>query len=402
MDTTKGYFLKILAMSGAIDLTAARTFFQDPKKQNIHISYLKKREYIEKVRIRKRSYYYLTEKGKMLVLGCNSETVWDCALYLSGNATTNIMPITTLEGAMKVQRCLYQGRILSSMYQARIPIFYMDKEDIYGNKERICEAFHLIDESGIPSEIVEKMQNKMGLEYRERATKYAKRYGIYLEGSRGEKKSVYYTSTEIKGSKNPALRQSRALGCLVTEVAPYVMYYMDNAVMKWKRTWEDNMQKWIGRTYEDRYQTRFPGDTSFVRGLYIIRSYDIIKRIISEEKGNRIMGNMTLQQLTYKKNHYAKLDELIYYQDPLFMVSIMNKIAKQYPVKDPAGNMKLDGRKAWFGILFNVEDMTQMTAGYVFCLESQAKLYEELGMSPIVVDSIIESIKRDREEQPKS
>lgn len=399
MDTTKGHFLKILAMSGAIDLTAARTFFNDPKKQNNHISYLKKQGYIEKIRMRKKTYYYLTEEGKTLVLGCDSRSVWDCALYLSGNVTTNIMPITTLEGAMKVQRCLYQGRILASMYQARIPIFYHDKEDMYGNKERIREAFEVIDESGIPSEIVEKRQNKMGLEYKERVTKYAKKYGIYLEGSSREPKSIYYTSTEIKGSKNPALRQSRALGCLVTEVAPYVIYYMDNAVIKWKKTWEDNMQKWIGRTYEQKYRTRYPGDTAFVRGLYIIGNYDIINRIITEEKENKIMGNMTLQQLTYKKNHYAKLDEIIYYQDPIYMISIMNKIVQQYPVKNPAGKMTIDGKKAQFGILFNVEDMKLMNGGYVFCLESQAKLYENLGMSPIVIDSIIKEIDKEKDQK---
>ena len=50
------------------------------------------------------------------------------------------MPLSYKDNKDKVQRCIYQGRILAEMYQGRIPIFWTDKEDIFKNREesKIC------------------------------------------------------------------------------------------------------------------------------------------------------------------------------------------------------------------------------------------------------------------------
>ena len=61
----------------------------------------------------------------------------DCSEYLTGNVVTNIMPLSYKDNKDKVQRCIYQGRILAEMYQGRIPIFWTDKEDIFKNEKKV-------------------------------------------------------------------------------------------------------------------------------------------------------------------------------------------------------------------------------------------------------------------------
>ena len=124
---TKGYFLKIIAMSGAIDLEGIRIFYQTHNGRRVkdkNMKILRENGYIQKAVFRRKSYYHLTQKGKDIVLAGEVKNTLDCSEYLTGNVVTNIMPLSYKDNKDKVQRCIYQGRILAEMYQGRIPIFW--------------------------------------------------------------------------------------------------------------------------------------------------------------------------------------------------------------------------------------------------------------------------------------
>lgn len=68
---TKGYFLKIIAMSGAIDLEGIRIFYQTHNGRRVkdkNMKILRENGYIQKAVFRRKSYYHLTQKGKDIVL----------------------------------------------------------------------------------------------------------------------------------------------------------------------------------------------------------------------------------------------------------------------------------------------------------------------------------------------
>ena len=137
---TKGYFLKIIAMSGAIDLEGIRIFYQTHNGRRVkdkNMKILRENGYIQKAVFRRKSYYHLTQKGKDIVLAGEVKNTLDCSEYLTGNVVTNIMPLSYKDNKDKVQRCIYQGRILAEMYQGRIPIFWTDKEDIFKNEKKV-------------------------------------------------------------------------------------------------------------------------------------------------------------------------------------------------------------------------------------------------------------------------
>ena len=102
---------------------------------------------------------------------------------------------------------------------------------------------------------------------------YDKRYGLYLYGREEKSLATYYPVMEIKNHKNPALKQSRALGCLVVKKnAPYAIYYMDDNLIRWKPKAEADMRKWVGNACEKLFKGRYQGDSEFVRGLFIVKT----------------------------------------------------------------------------------------------------------------------------------
>ena len=94
---TKGYFLKIIAMSGAIDLEGIRIFYQTHNGRRVkdkNMKILRENGYIQKAVFRRKSYYHLTQKGKDIVLAGEVKNTLDCSEYLTGNVVTNIMPLS--------------------------------------------------------------------------------------------------------------------------------------------------------------------------------------------------------------------------------------------------------------------------------------------------------------------
>ena len=213
----KGIFLKMLAHAGAIDYESIRIFYTGISStiRNNDIAYLTRNGYIAKENsgdTNKKTYFYLTQKGKKKVLGNDSASVWDCAMYISGNAFTNRMPVRAKTDQEKVARCISQSKILSEMYHSKTTFFYSDKEDLFQNSERIEKCFDWINkEDGTASGIVSMIQAEQGRNYKE----YTTIYDDYLKEEL-RSKNVYYLASEIKGEDNPLLRQSRALGCLPT------------------------------------------------------------------------------------------------------------------------------------------------------------------------------------------
>lgn len=388
----KGIFLKMLAHAGAIDYESIRIFYTGISStiRNNDIAYLTRNGYIAKENsgdTNKKTYFYLTQKGKKKVLGNDSASVWDCAMYISGNAFTNRMPVRAKTDQEKVARCISQSKILSEMYHSKTTFFYSDKEDLFQNSERIEKCFDWINkEDGTASGIVSMIQAEQGRNYKE----YTTIYDDYLKEEL-RSKNVYYLASEIKGEDNPLLRQSRALGCLQTPTTPYVIYDCGNRVMKWKKSAEMGMRQWISEAYQGRYKERYERDSSFVKGLFIIKDYSIIERIISEEKRNRMYGNLTLLQMVYQKNYFAKIEELKYYQNLDQLVDIYNQIAEIYNLERRSdGEILYQGKPALMGILFNINRFVNPGEAYVFCLSSQAEIYEMSGRKPIIVDKIIE------------
>lgn len=396
MKGRRGILLKMIAHAGAIDYQAIRIYYSGyPKSyQNKDLYYLTTHGYISKENQRdknKLSYFYLTDKGKKTVLGSDSESVWDCAIYLSGNAFTNRMPVRSKVDEEKVKRCISQSRVLAAMYHSRTTVFFMGKKDLYDNHDRIEECFNLINpDDGTASGIVGRMQAEQGDDYKEYTT-------IYDDYLRKEYRSqnVYYLAAEIKGKDNPLLRQSRALGCLQTPTAPYVIYDCGDRVMKWKRSAEEGMKHWISEAYRGMYKERYEGDSSFVKGLFLIKDYSIIERILSEEKSNRIFGNLTLLQMTYDKNYFAKIEELKYYQNLDLLINVYNRIAEIYKLqRDEDGEIMYKGKPALMGILFNINRFVSTRESYVFCLSSQKDIYELSGRRAIVIDEIAKEVEK--------
>mgnify|MGYP002244836642 CR=1 FL=1 len=76
---TKGYFLKIIAMSGAIDLEGIRIFYQTHNGRRVkdkNMKILRENGYIQKAVFRRKSYYHLTQKGKILYWQERSRIPW--------------------------------------------------------------------------------------------------------------------------------------------------------------------------------------------------------------------------------------------------------------------------------------------------------------------------------------
>ncbi len=408
MTGTKGYLLKIMAMSGAMDLEGIRIFYgayKGNRTKDKHMKILRDNGYIQKSMTNRKSYYHLTQKGKDMVLAGGIKNTLDCSEYLTGHVVTNQMPLVWRDEKDKVQRCIYQGRILAEMYQGRVPVFWTDKEDLFKNEKKVREMLEQRIEAvgGRRDPELKNMaecicgikRSELGLreDMWENHT-YDKRYGLYLYGR--EKKSVttYYPSMEIKNKKNPALKQSRALGCMIVRGnAPYAVYYIEDKLIRWRPKAEADMRKWIGGASEKLYKGRYQGDTEYVRGLFIVKSYDVVLRMITEEEKSKVRRNITLDNRVYVQNHYTTLNDLRFYYDPEFSLKIINEIIKRYGLRENRGRYMHNGMMAWFGFRVSSRDIEQMRSGYVFCLRSQAKLYEELGMYPMEIDEISEEIK---------
>lgn len=295
---TKGYFLKIIAMSGAIDLEGIRIFYQTHNGRRVkdkNMKILRENGYIQKAVFRRKSYYHLTQKGKDIVLAGEVKNTLDCSEYLTGNVVTNIMPLSYKDNKDKVQRCIYQGRILAEMYQGRIPIFWTDKEDIFKNEKKVRYVLEQrMEEAGSKKDTLMNMaeyvsaakRSELGLDDDAwERHEYDKRYGLYLYGREEKSLATYYPVMEIKNHKNPALKQSRALGCLVVKKnAPYAIYYMDDNLIRWKPKAEADMRKWVGNACEKLFKGRYQGDSEFVRGLFIVKNYEVVYRMIMEEE----------------------------------------------------------------------------------------------------------------------
>lgn len=395
MGGRKGIFLKMLAHAGAIDYESIRIFYTgiSASIRNKDVQYLTNNGFIAKESMGdagKKKYFYLTEKGKKAVLGNDSATVWDCAMYISGNAFTNRMPVRSKMDQEKVRRCISQSKLLAEMYHSKTTVFFSEKEDLFYNTDRIEKCFNTINnEDGTPSGIVRKIQIERGSKYKE----YTSIYDDYLKKEL-RSRNIYYLAAEIKGEDNPLLRQSRALGCLQTPTAPYVIYDCGNRVMKWKKSAEMGMRQWIGEAYRGKYKERYERDTSFVKGLFLVKDYSIIERIISEEKRNRMLGNLTLLQMVYQKNYFATIDELRFYQNLDQLVDIYNRIAEIYDLeRRNDGEILYHGEPALMGILFNINQYVNPNERYVFCLSSQAEMYEMSGRIPVTVDDIVKEIE---------
>lgn len=404
---TKGYFLKIMAMSGAMDLNSIRIFYQSydgRRMKDKHMKALRDGGYIQKSTFNRRRYYHLTQKGKDMVLAGGNKNVLDCSEYICGNVVTNRMPLLWKDEKDKMQRCIYQGRILSKMYQGRIPVFHTDKEDLFQNEDKIKNILRQEMEgaegkdnkledmaeylSSVKREILGLSDDKM------ERYKYGQRYGIYLYGREKESVSIYYPVTEIKNQKNPALNQSRAIGSLIVkDNAPYVIYYIDDKLIRWKPKAEADMRRRVGRACEKMFEGRYQGDTEYVRGMFIVKDYDVVLRMIEEEEQSIVRRNLTLSNRVYKQNHYVAIEDMEYYYEPELSLKIIREIIKRYEVKSNHNRFVYNGMRAWFGFRVSSNDIEQMNGGYVFCLRSQAKLYEELGMFPIEIDEISEEIK---------
>lgn len=406
MSGTNGYFLKIMAMSGAMDLEGIRTFYRAHKgvrAKDRNMNILKEAGLIEKNHFQRKTYYNLTQKGKNMVLARNSKNALDCSEYLSGKVVTNLMPMQCDDHRDKMLRCIYQGRILSEMYQGKIPVFWTDKEDIFKNKIKIRYAMQqLIERPVNKTEQLENMAEEISNMKREELgvgdiwenQNYDKKYGLYLHGREEKSLAAYYPSTEIKNHKNPALKQSRALGCLIVKQnAPYVLYYMDNKLIRWKAKAEADMRKWVGTACEKMFNGRYQGDTEFVRGLFIVKNYEVVYRMIIEEEQSHIKRNITLNNRVYTQNHYATLEDMEFYYDPGLVLKIVDEILKRYSVKNNNRRFTYNGMRAWFGFRVSSLDIEQMKSGYVFCMRSQAKLYEELGMYPIEINDIVAAVR---------
>ena len=199
---------------------------------------------------------------------------------------------------------------------------------------------------------------------------------------------------EIKNHKNPALKQSRALGCLVVKKnAPYAIYYMDDNLIRWKPKAEADMRKWVGNDCEKIFKGRYQGDSEFVRGLFIVKNYEVVYRMIMEEEQSRIRRNITLDNRVYTQNHYTTLEDMEFYYNPELSVKIIDEIVKRYGIENRNGRFIYNGMRAWFGFRVSSLDIEQMKSGYVFCMRSQAKLYEGLGMYPIEINDIVAAVR---------
>ena len=223
---------------------------------------------------------------------------------------------------------------------------------------------------------------------------YDKRYGLYLYGREEKSLATYYPVMEIKNHKNPALKQSRALGCLVVKKnAPYTIYYMDDNLIRWKPKAEADMRKWVGNACEKIFKGRYQGDSEFVRGLFIVKNYEVVYRMIMEEEQSRIRRNITLDNRVYTQNHYTTLEDMEFYYNPELSVKIIDEIVKIYGIENRNGRFIYNGMRAWFGFRVSSLDIEQMKSGYVFCMRSQAKLYEGLGMYPIEINDIVAAVR---------
>ena len=132
MKGRRGILLKMIAHAGAIDYQAIRIYYSGyPKScQNRDLSFLTTHGYISKENQRdkdKLSYFYLTDKGKRAVLGSDSESVWDCAMYLSGNKVQKVKPITDP----------YQETIEFEDNQETRELYYQDAKKIALSKDLI-------------------------------------------------------------------------------------------------------------------------------------------------------------------------------------------------------------------------------------------------------------------------
>lgn len=404
---TKGYFLKIIAMSGAIDLEGIRIFYQTHNGRRVkdkNMKILRENGYIQKAVFRRKSYYHLTQKGKDIVLAGEVKNTLDCSEYLTGNVVTNIMPLSYKDNKDKVQRCIYQGRILAEMYQGRIPIFWTDKEDIFKNEKKVRYVLEQrMEEAGSKKDTLMNMaeyvsaakRSELGLDDDAwERHEYDKRYGLYLYGREEKSLATYYPVMEIKNHKNPALKQSRALGCLVVKKnAPYAIYYMDDNLIRWKPKAEADMRKWVGNACEKIFKGRYQGDSEFVRGLFIVKKYEVVYRMIMEEEQSRIRRNITLDNRVYTQNHYTTLEDMEFYYNPELSVKIIDEIVKRYGIENRNGRFIYNGMRAWFGFRVSSLDIEQMKSGYVFCMRSQAKLYEGLGMYPIEINDIVAAVR---------
>ena len=405
---TKAYFLKIMAMSGAMDLNSIRIFYQSHdgrRMKDKHMKALRDGGYIQKNTFDRKKYYHLTQKGKDMVLAGGVKNILDCSEYICGNVVTNRMPLLWKEEKDKMSRCIYQGRILAQMYQGRIPVFYTDKEDLFENKEKIRNIMEQEMEGtdGKDNELddmaeylVSVKREMLGLTDRKmEGHEYDQRYGIYLYGREKESVSTYYHVTEIKNQKNPALNQSRAIGSLIVkDNAPYVVYYIEDKLIRWKPKAEADMRRRVGRACEKLFEGRYQGDTEYVRGMFIVKDYDVVLRMIEEEGQSIVRRNLTINNRVYQQNHYVTLSDMEFYYDPELSLKMIREIIKEYDVKSNHNRFIYNGMRAWFGFRVSSNDIEQMNGGYVFCLRSQAKLYEELGMFPMEIDEILEKIKK--------
>lgn len=130
----------------------------------------------------------------------------------------------------------------------------------------------------------------------------------------------------------------------------------------------------ISEAYRGMYKERYEGDSSFVKGLFLIKDYSIIERILSEEKSNRIFGNLTLLQMTYDKNYFAKIEELKYYQNLDLLINVYNRIAEIYKLqRDEDGEiMYKESLRLWEFYLISIGSYQQ---GELCILFKQSERY---------------------------